>query len=65
MACDQENRHPRSRILNRSDDDRRREVIKLYNRSLGQKKAAGRLGVAKSTIQRYWPVVASTTGAAA
>lgn len=65
MGCEPDNGHPRPPFLDWNDDDRQREVRKLYNRGLGQKKAADRLGVAKSTIQRYWPVPAQPATVAA
>jgi hypothetical protein len=55
MGCEPDNGHPRPPFLDWDDETREREVRKLYNRGLGQKKAAARLEVAKSTIQRYWP----------
>lgn len=45
---------PRPAFLDWSEDDRHKEVAKLA-RSMGQRKAAIRLGIAKSTLQRYWP----------
>jgi hypothetical protein len=45
---------PRPEFLDWDEDRRTREVASLASR-MGQKKAADRLGVAKSTLQRYWP----------
>jgi hypothetical protein len=55
MSCDVDTGHPRPPFLDWSEDDRRREAAKLHRRGMGQKKAADRLGIAKSTLQRYWP----------
>jgi hypothetical protein len=46
---------PRSEFLSWDEDRRIREVASLHARGMGQKKAADRLGIAKSTLQRYWP----------
>lgn len=45
---------PRPEFYDWSEDRRSREVAALANR-MGQRKAANRLGIAKSTLQRYWP----------
>lgn len=65
MGCEPDNGHPRPPFLDWDERTRTREVRKLYNRGLGQKKAAARLGVAKSTIQRYWPEQAARATVAA
>jgi len=46
---------PRSSFLDMDEEDRTRKVASLANRGMSQQKAADRLGVGKSTVQRYWP----------
>lgn len=55
LKCDVDTGRPRPAFLDWSEEDRCKEVAKLYRRGLGQKKVADRLGVVKSTVQRYWP----------
>jgi len=46
---------PRAEWFGWDEDERRRQVAKLFNRDMGQKTAADRLGVSKRTVQKYWP----------
>lgn len=51
---------PRAAFLDWDEDRRHREVATLANRDIGLTKAAGRLGVDKNTVKRYWPQPAAS-----
>jgi hypothetical protein len=50
-----EDGRPRSTFLDLGEEDRGRKVASLANRGMSQQKVADRLGVGKTTVQRYWP----------
>jgi hypothetical protein len=52
---DPQSGRPRPEFLDWDEPRRYREVATLHARGMGQKKAADKLGIAKSTLQRYWP----------